>query len=84
MKELEILLLVAIAVMGVLLIILLQKITILKKQTDDIVKEVKSYLECVLEDPGEVVSEEVHKETFQAKEEQQNRIIQAVLGEFFP
>lgn len=84
MKELEILLLVAIAVMGVLLIILLQKITILKKQTDDIVKEVKSYLECVLEDSGEAVSEEVHKETFQAKEEQQNRIIQAVLGEFFP
>ncbi|MBE5888934.1 MAG: hypothetical protein E7283_08930 [Lachnospiraceae bacterium] len=84
MKELEILLLVAIAVMGILLIILLQKITILKKQTDDIVKEVKSYLECVLEDSNEEFTEEVHKEKFQEKEEQQNRIIQAVLGEFFP
>lgn len=84
MKELEILLLVAIAVMGILLIILLQKITILKKQTDDIVKEVKSYLECVLEDSDEGPTEGLHKENFQEKEEQQNRIIQAVLGEFFP
>jgi hypothetical protein len=84
MKELELLLLVAITVMGILLIILLQKITILKKQTDDIVKEVKSYLEYVLEDAKEESTEGLHKEILQEKEEQQSRIIQAVLGEFFP
>ena len=50
----------------------------------EIVKEVKSYLECVLEDSDEGPTEGLHKENFQGKEEQQNRIIQAVLGEFFP
>ena len=81
MKELEILLLVAILAMGVLLIILLQKITILKKQTDDIIKEVKSYLDYVLEEPEETIQKSVDTTS---KEEQQNRIIQAVLGEYFP
>lgn len=61
MKELEILLLIAIVAMGVLLIILLQKITILKKQTDEIIKEVKSYLECVLEEPEQEVAKPVKK-----------------------
>ena len=70
--------------MSILLIILLRKITILKKQTDDIVKEVKSYLECVLEEPEEVESQRVKMESFKEKEERQNRIIQAVLGEYFP
>lgn len=81
MKELEILLLVAIVAMGILLIILLQKITILKKQTDEIVKEVKSYLACVLEEPEETIETRTDRAS---KEEQQNRIIQAVLGEYFP
>ena len=81
MKELEILLLVAILAMGVLLIILLQKITILKKQTDDIIKEVKSYLDYVLEEPAETIQKSVDRAS---KEEQQNHIIQAVLGEYFP
>ena len=81
MKELEILLLVAIVAMGVLLIILLRKITILKKQTDDIIKEVKSYLDCVLEEPEELQQK---PQVGVSKEEQQNRIIQAVLGEYFP
>ena len=81
MKELEILLLVAIVAMGVLLIILLRKITILKKQTDDIIKEVKYYLDCVLEEPEELQQK---PQVRVSKEEQQNRIIQAVLGEYFP
>jgi hypothetical protein len=81
MKELEIMLLVAIIAMGVLLIILLRKITILKKQTDDIIKEVKNYLDCVLEEPEEPVH---NKKVNSDKDERQNRIIQAVLGEYFP
>ena len=81
MKELEIMLLVAIIAMGVLLIILLRKITILKKQTDDIIKEVKNYLDCVLEEQEEPVH---NKKVNSDKDERQNRIIQAVLGEYFP
>ena len=81
MKELEIMLLVAIVAMGVLLIILLRKITILKKQTDDIIKEVKNYLDCVLEEPEETPYVKKEKS---GRDEQQNRLIQAVLGEYFP
>lgn len=81
MKELEIILLVAIAAMGILLIILLQRITILKKQTDDIVKEVKSYLDFILED---VQIEETKKVKDTGREELSNTIIQSVLKEYFP
>ena len=80
MRELEILLLVAIVGMSILLIILLQKITILKKQTDEIVKEVKLYLDCVMEEPEK---EEAYMSSKERKEEEQNKIIQAVLGEYF-
>lgn len=81
MKELEIALLVAIVAMGILLIILLQRITILKKQTDDIIKEIKSYLDFVLEDTKEDI---VTVKENPKKEELQNNIIQAVLQEYFP
>lgn len=96
MKELGILLLVAIAAMGILLIILLQKITILKKQTDDIVKEVKAYVAYVTEETDEETAEpntRLQKQVLpvggkvqgmSSKEEAQNHIIQAVLGEYFP
>ena len=84
MKELEILLLVAIVVMGILLIILLQKITILKKQTDEIVTEVKNYLEYVWEETEKTENAERCSTNRSGKEEAQNRIIQAVLGEYFP
>ncbi len=50
MEELEVLLLMAIAAMGILLIVLLHKITILKKQTDDIVREVKTYVTYITEE----------------------------------
>ncbi len=94
MKELGILLLVAIAVMGILLIILLQKITLLKKQTDDIVKEVKSYVAYITEEEDEESTEKAiqkqalktgrNYQSMQSKEETQSHIIQAVLGEYFP
>ncbi|MBQ8626449.1 MAG: hypothetical protein IJ419_09855 [Agathobacter sp.] len=96
MKELGILLLVAITAMGILLIILLRKITILKKQTDDIVKEVKAYVAYITEEVEEESTEQnirLQKQAFPAggkiqgipsKEETQSHIIQAVLGEYFP
>lgn len=97
MKELEIMLLIAIAAMGVLLIILLQKITILKKQADNIVEEVKAYVAYVTSDTEmEMQTEQsidsdklakkqvVHTKQAISKEEAENHLIQAVLGEFFP
>lgn len=87
MRELGILLLVAIAAMGVLLIILLHKITILKKQTDDIVQEVKAYVAYVTtEAEGETnIEGPISKVQAQfRKEEAENCIIQTVLGEYFP
>ncbi len=85
MKELEILLFLAITAMVILLIILLQKITILKKQADDIVDEVRAYVTYIVEDSETEETQNIHKKEVQSgKEEQQNRLIQAVLGEFFP
>ena len=74
--------------MGVLLIILLQKITTLKKQTDDIIKEVKAYVAYVTEETEEEVicpeqlESRVHRKN--SRDEVQSHIIQAVLGEYFP
>ena len=95
MKELGVLLLIAIIAMGILLIILLQKITILKKQTDDIIKEVKTYVAYITEEADESSVEKSPLQSssktvgsrFQgicSREEAQNGIIQAVLGEYFP
>lgn len=99
MKELDILLLVAIVAMAVLLMILVHKITILKKQIDEIVQEVKGYVDYVTAEDTDVTSgqapveaEEPHIKSAQplereakqsSKEEMNNHIIQAVLGEYF-
>ena len=82
MKELEIMLFVAIMVMSVLLIVLLRKITLLKRQTDDIIQEIKFYLACIMDEQEETDGKKEIKAV--GKEEQQSRIIQAVLGEYFP
>lgn len=87
MKELDVLLLVAIAAMGILLIILLRQITILKKQTEEIVQEVKAYVAYVMDDSAGQATEataQKEPENRQNREEAQSRIIQAVLGEYFP
>ena len=85
MRELGILLLVAIAAMGILLIILLHKITILKKQTDDIVQEVKTYVAYVMMEDATGVEHLTSKAQKQLnREEAESGIIQAVLGEYFP
>lgn len=82
MEGLEILLLVAITGMGILLIVLLHKITLLKKQADDIVQEVKSYVAFVTADEQvQSQTSEVHKQ--ERKEEMESHILQAVLGEYF-
>lgn len=85
MEKLDVLFLVAIAVMGILLIILLRQISILKKQADEIVREVKAYVAYVTEEPEAPVNQASQNQPEKEKnEEEQSRIIQAVLGEYFP
>ncbi len=83
-------------VMGILMIVFLQKLTQIKKQMDKIIQEVSNYITYVtedLEESQEVVTEEnpmkmktseknstIKSETEEAK----NRLIQAVLREYFP
>lgn len=76
MKELGIVLFLAIAVMGILLIVLLHKITILKKQTDDIVEEVKAYVAFVTADPDTDV-EGINKNMKESPNENLHRLGQA-------
>ena len=65
--------------MGIFMIVLLQKLTQMKKQIDEIIREVTTYISYITES----VQEEEAIEN-KRKEEDQNQLIQAVLGEFFP
>lgn len=65
-------------VMGILLFILLHKMNRVKKQIEDITKEVENYVAFVTsEDTDEVRGQA-------ASTEEQNKLIQAVLSEYFP
>ena len=71
--------------MGILMFILLHKISQMKKQVDDITKEVHAYL-SFLENDVEKEIAETKLEAVQkiGKDEAENRLIQAVLQEYFP
>lgn len=71
--------------MGILMFILLHKISQMKKQIDDITKEVHAYL-SFLENDVEKEIAETKLEAVQkiGKDEAENRLIQAVLQEYFP
>lgn len=82
---------------GILMIVFLQKLNEMKKQIDDITKEVMNYISYVTEDlEGEISvdrgSENNSKRTTEIKkknakiekEDAQNQLIQAILGEYFP
>lgn len=77
MLRLEFLFLMQIAV-GILLLILLHKMSRVKKQLDEITREVENYVAFVTEDPEE------EKQGQAISMEDQNSLIQAVLGEYFP
>ena len=68
-------------VIAILMLLFLQKMTQLKKQIDDIVVEVESYLEFVSREEARETSSSRKKKNTQ---EEQNRLIQAVLTEYFP
>ena len=73
----------------ILMIVFLQKLSQMKKRVDTITQEVMQYISYITEDL-EIEKEEesmpfVTKMQVQKKQEEaQNRLIQAVLGEFFP
>ena len=73
-------------VMGMLMFVFLQKIKEMKKQIDTITKEVMNYISYVTEDEKEkdLEEEKVEKWREVGQEEAQNRLIQAVLGDYFP
>lgn len=73
-------------IMGIFMIVLLQKLTQMKKQVDEIIREVTSYISYITEAEQEVQAEEKknRRVVIKGKEEEQNRLIQAVLGEYFP
>ena len=75
-------------VMGILMMVFLQKLTQIKKQVDKITQEVSNYIAYVTEDieeNEETVTEEKHMEISKNDtEEAKNRLIQAVLKEYFP
>lgn len=73
------------AFMGVLMLILLLKISQMKKQVDEITKEVRDYLTFIEEDmKQEEISAKGKRRTGTTKEEEESRLIQAVLQEYFP
>lgn len=65
---------------GVLMVIFLQKLIQMKKQVDKITKEVTDYISYVTSE----VEEEPKTCEKQGESEAQNRLIQAVLSEYFP
>ena len=74
-------------VLTILMLIFLRKQIVMKKQIDEIVKEVTNYLSYITEEV-EVVPEVENISTkmtsSKEREEEQNRLIQAVLSEYFP
>lgn len=73
--------------LGALMLFFLRKQTEMKKQIDEIVKEVTNYLSYVTEETEEELEKEkqmINTSQIKEKEEAQSRLIQAVLGEYFP
>ena len=67
----------------VLMILFLQKLTQVKRQVDDITREVTNYISYITNDISEEISQ-ANAPIKKKAEEEQNRLIQAVLEEYFP
>lgn len=82
--------------MGILMIFFLRKLTQMKKQVDEITKEVTNYISYITEEMEDVEAAVSERESMpkeqnirkeqgkSAREESQNHLIQAVLQEYFP
>ena len=85
-------------VLGILMLIFLQKLLQVKKQIDEIIKEITNYITYITENEENGTAEDVFFEKQEPKNGQnqrintsmkeleiaQNQLIQAVLGEYFP
>ena len=73
-------------IMSVCMIFVLYKLIEMKKKIDHVTKEVMDYILYIMEEEESPKNESiVIKERFEnGKEEVQNQLIQAVLGEYFP
>lgn len=74
-------------IMVILMIVFIQKLNQMKKQIDNITKEVSQYISFITDDIEEEQKIEMSvspKLVEKKPEEAQNRLIQAVLGEYFP
>ena len=85
-------------ILGIMMIIFLQKLLQMKKQVDEIVKEITNYISFVIENEEKSATEDVFFEKQKSEltenmqkrgykkveENAQNQLIQAVLGDFFP
>ena len=72
---------------GALMLIFLRKQMEMKKQMDEIIKEVTNYISYITEETEEELEIEnqiIKRSHEKEKEEAQSRLIQAVLGEYFP
>lgn len=74
--------------MGIVMIIFLQKLVQMKRQIDEVSKEILQYISYVTEDveqefQKEERAQESKKVSKKDKEYEQNSLIQAVLGEYF-
>lgn len=77
-------------IMGGLLILLLIKVTQMKKQVDDVIKEILNYISFVTEETQEEMQEKpeieprvISNKKKENQDELQNKLIQSVLGEYF-
>lgn len=77
-----------IQVVGIIfLLIILQKMIQTKTQIDEITEQVKKYIQVVTEDLEEqqaLAKEEPVQKKSKLLQEEQNQLIQTVLGEYFP
>ena len=74
--------------MGIVMLIFLQKLVQMKRQIDEVSKEILQYISYVTEDVEQEFQEEERtqeskKVSKKDKEYEQNSLIQAVLGEYF-
>ena len=73
--------------LAMLMLIFLRKQIEMKKQVDEIIKEVTNYISYITTETEDKVVEEnssIQIAKRKEMEEAQNRLIQAVLGEYFP
>lgn len=71
-------------VQGILMLFFLLQINKLKKQVDNIIKEVKAYLTFIEEEAELEDLSQPQKNVKISKEEAENHLIQSVLQEYFP